>query len=492
MTAFSDLQLSENALRAVKRMGFHDPTPVQAKAIPPIHGKRDIIAAAATGTGKTCAFLLPTLDSLAVSRKARRAPRILVLTPTRELAEQISRTSFKISRECGHFSYVVYGGAPYKKQMQMLKEGVDILIATPGRLCDLIDRGAVNLSKIEVLIFDEADRMLDMGFLPDIKRIMDKVPDERQTLLFSATIDSSIKDGFSYLLKDPVTIQIAQRGETAKDVDQYLLPIPSKEKPDLLISLLDELGHDKVVIFARTKMRAEGIKDALVNAGFNAVSIHSDKNQSQRRDALRSFRRGEAGIIVATDVLARGIDVESIDYVINYDLPDMAEDYIHRIGRTGRAGEHGFAVSFVSPNSLKVLHAIESLIHREIPVMKLKTYDTDPSILKRRKGSKPKHKDSKRNTKKPGWSFDPLGRRRDGGTLDGPGNKKGGPKRPGRKKAKAADTKADGRRNAKRKDQGSEKARPKRADDSGSYNYTGYGDLRKGKKKQKSRRTPKR
>lgn len=387
MPNFADLRLSKPALDAVKNLGYEEPTPVQERAIPLILEGHDIIAAASTGTGKTAAFLLPTISSLSKSKRGRRSPRILVITPTRELAQQISFISFKVSKACHQYTTVVYGGSPYNKQIRELREGTDVLIATPGRLVDLMARGAVDLSHIEVLILDEADRMLDMGFLPDVTKIVAEIPKERQTLLFSATIDASIKNNLGDLLVDPQIVQIAQKGETAKDVNQFLLPIPNKEKADLLKALLDEKGHDKVVVFARTKARAEDVCKMLQDADFNAVSIHSDKTQGQRREALQAFRKGKADIIVATDVLARGIDVPSVDYVVNYDLPDMAEDYIHRIGRTGRAGQRGFAVSFVSPNSLKVLDAIQELLRKDIPVMHLNSYITDDKFLRRRSRS---------------------------------------------------------------------------------------------------------
>ena len=409
MASFESIGLEKAALDAVKSLGYENPTPIQEQAIPVILEGRDVIAAASTGTGKTAAFLLPTVSKLKRFGKGPRGPRILVVTPTRELAEQICSVSFKVARACGQFTTVLYGGKPYGPQIRQLRAGTDILIATPGRLCDLIDRGVVNLGSVEVLVLDEADRMLDMGFLPDVKKIVDLVPEDRQTLLFSATIDKGIMRNLSGLLTDPEVIQIAQRGETAKIVDQYLLPVAQKEKPELLKCLLDEKGHDKVIVFARTKARAEGVAKMLNDAGFEAECIHSDRTQGQRRNALYRFKKGKVGIIVATDVLARGIDIPEVDYVVNYDLPDMAEDYIHRIGRTGRAGKAGFAVSFVSGNSLKTLKAIESLLSKEIPVMRLDSYDIDMSILRssKRKGQpKGKGSASKGNSKSAAYNYE--------------------------------------------------------------------------------------
>ncbi len=359
MEQFNELGLNPQALKAVSYLGYETPTPVQGQAIPLVLQGIDVIAAASTGTGKTAAFLLPTLSNLPSNLKGPRPPRMLVITPTRELAEQIYSCAYSIGRCCNQFVSVVYGGIPYSRQIRVLRGGVDILIATPGRLNDLMDRGVVDLSAVEILVLDEADRMLDMGFLPDVNKIVEQIPPKRQTLLFSATIDETIQKNLGGLLNDPAIVQIAQRGEASKDVVQYILPASNNEKSELLKCLLDEKGHDRVVVFARTKSRVEAVAKSLKDAGFHCESIHSDKTQGQRRKALEAFRKGKAGIIVATDVLARGIDIPEVDYVVNYDLPDMAEDYIHRIGRTGRAGNQGFSVSFVSQKSLKELDAIE-------------------------------------------------------------------------------------------------------------------------------------
>jgi ATP-dependent RNA helicase RhlE len=425
MSDFTDLGLSKNALHAVEKLGYEKPTPVQEQSIPLVLDGADVIAAASTGTGKTAAFLLPTLDKLESSRKRARAPRVLVITPTRELAQQIAHTAIKICHATKHFATVVYGGTSYSKQIKELKGGTDLLVATPGRLCDLLDRGAVKLDHIETLILDEADRMLDMGFLPDVTRIVEKIPEERQTLLFSATIDRSIKDNLGSLLKDPEIVQIAHKGQTAETIKQYIIPVSQKQKPELLKALLDEKGYDRVVVFARTKARAEEVAAMLNEADFGAECIHSNRTQGQRRQALQNFRNGRSGIIVATDVLARGIDVPSVDYVVNYDLPDMEEDYIHRIGRTGRAGEEGFAVSFVSANSVKLLKSIEALVNKQIPVMRLKTFDIDESILHKVSGKKKKmsardaerarrHKESKYDYT--GWSDMRKGKKHGAGT----------------------------------------------------------------------------
>ncbi len=402
MQNFASLGLSENALDAVKRLGYDEPTPVQEQAIPLVLEGRDLIAAASTGTGKTAAFLLPVLSQMTRDRSHKRPPRLLVVSPTRELAQQIAFTAMKIARCTGQFVTTVFGGAPYGPQIKEIRRGTDVLIATPGRLNDLMTRDVVDLSGIQTLVLDEADRMLDMGFLPDVTTIVNATPDERQTLLFSATIDESIQKNLGNLLKDPAIVEIAHKGETAKTVEQFMMPIKQDDKPALLRAVLEEKGHERVIVFARTRGRAEDFAKALCEDGYKAESIHSDKSVGARRRALDKFRRGKANILVATDVLARGIDVPSVDYVINLDLPDCPEDYVHRIGRTGRAGEHGYAISFVSPNQRRLLVDIEKLIDRDIPFMGLETYDLDPDLLNRK------------NKGRGGSSRNSAGRKRDG------------------------------------------------------------------------------
>lgn len=380
-TAFTGLGLSEEVLRAVKKIGYTEPTPVQAATIPLVLKGRDVCAAASTGTGKTAAFLLPTMSTLPRAERGK-GPKMLVVSPTRELASQIGDACLPIARETGHYLATVYGGTSYGPQIRKLKRGVDILIATPGRLNDLRDRGVVDLSNIDVLVLDEADRMLDMGFLPAMEVIIAATPDTRQTLLFSATIDRKIMNSVGGMLRNPELVEIAQRGTTAATVEQYVMPITQREKPELLRAVLDEKGADRVIVFARTKFRAEECAEQLCEAGYSAESIHSDKSQGQRKRALENFSRGKTKILVATDVLARGIDVTGVHHVINYDLPDCPEDYVHRIGRTGRAGEEGYAISFVSPDTRRLLKEVEKLIGREIPFMDLEGYDLDESLLK--------------------------------------------------------------------------------------------------------------
>ncbi|NHM14228.1 DEAD/DEAH box helicase [Xiamenia xianingshaonis] len=406
MTTFADLGLSERALNAVEKLGYDTPTPVQEQAIPYVMEGRDVIAAASTGTGKTAAFLLPTMGSMPSVKRGRRPPRMLVVSPTRELAQQIAHTAMQVGRKTNHFVTTVFGGSSYGPQINEIRRGTDILIATPGRLNDLIDREVVDLGAIEVLVLDEADRMLDMGFLPDVTKIVEQTPTDRQTLLFSATIDESIQNNLGSLLRDPAVVEVSRNGETARTVEQFILPIKNFQKQELLEALLEEKGHERVIVFARTKFRTEECMEALRAAGYQAESIHSDKNQSQRRRALNAFRKGDAKVLVATDVLARGIDVPEVDYVVNFDLPDMPEDYVHRIGRTGRAGEEGLAISFVTRESRKTLREIEHLIGKDLPYMELESFETDPSLIE--KGGK-----------------DAKGSRRGGGKRGGAGRNEG-------------------------------------------------------------------
>ena len=393
MQNFADLGLSEAALAAVERLGYENPTPVQLQAIPLVLEGRDLIAAASTGTGKTAAFLLPILSTLPRGKRGKRAPRVLVVSPTRELAQQISQTCMQITRKTGHYVTTVFGGTPYGPQINEIRRGTDVLIATPGRLNDLMNKGVVDLGGIKSLVLDEADRMLDMGFLPAVTTIVDATPADRQTLLFSATIDHSIQKNLGSLLNDPAVVEIARNGETAQTVEQFMMPIANFKKPELLQALLEEKGSDRVIVFARTKNRTEDCAEALCDAGYRAESIHSDKSQGQRKRALDNFRRGRTSILVATDVLARGIDVPDVDHVINFDLPDMPEDYVHRIGRTARAGADGTAVSFCAPEEQEYLAGIEKLNRRKIPVVSGHPWDGVPAPVRPEppvRGKKPK------------------------------------------------------------------------------------------------------
>lgn len=378
--SFKDLGLSEATLAAVTRHGFTVPSPIQEQAIPVVLSGRDVVAAAKTGTGKTAAFALPIIERIGRSKRPG-SPKALIVSPTRELAQQIDRACFAFSKNSKHRILSVIGGTPYKDQITKLKRGVDILVATPGRLLDLMERDVVDLSSIEMLVLDEADRMLDMGFWPTVKRIVATTPKARQTLLFSATLDRTIMQDVKLILDEPVFIEIAHRGETADAVDQYIMPTLHTEKPHLLRAVLEVKGAGRIIVFTRTKNRSDTCTRQLCKAGFRAESIHSNKSQAQRKRALDNFSKGKTNILVATDVLARGIDVSQVEHVINYDLPDSPEDYVHRIGRTGRAGNAGHAISFVSPDTKSNLHDIEKLIGEKIPALSIEGYDNSKAVL---------------------------------------------------------------------------------------------------------------
>lgn len=372
MTAFAELGLSGNALAAVEALGYTEPTPVQEQAIPLVLEGRDIIAAAKTGTGKTAAFSLPSMDNLPHRAEGETGPFMLILTPTRELASQIGETCMPIGKNTEHFVAMFVGGVKYDPQIKKLERGIDVAIATPGRLIDLMERGAVDLSAVRVLVLDEADRMLDMGFWPQVERIVKETPDDRQTLLFSATIDRSQDKTMFSLLNDPAIVEIAHRGETADKIDQYVIHTTRRAKPELLNALIKEKGGFRVIVFTRTKGGADNATKRLKRAGIPTEAIHADRSQAQRSRALENFRTGKTNVLVATDVLARGIDVSGVDYVVNYDLPMMPEDYIHRIGRTGRAGADGLAISLVTPETKSLLKGIQKLIGKKIDEMDYK------------------------------------------------------------------------------------------------------------------------
>lgn len=368
-TSFADLGLSETVLAAVSDMGYARPTPVQAASIPEVLSGRDLLAAAQTGTGKTAAFLLPTLDRLPHVKRARGnklsvggGPRMLVITPTRELAQQIDEVCRQIAAHTKHTAVTVVGGVSYNPQKSALKRGCDVLVATPGRLEDLINQGACMLDEVEVLVLDEADRMLDMGFLPTVRKIVAQTPADRQTLLFSATLDEAAVGSITDLVRDPARVEIAPATSTAETVDQFVLPVSLEAKNGLLAQVLDVFGTGHVIVFCRTKRRADTACRRLSRAGVSAAAIHGDRSQAQRERALRAFRDGKVDVLVATDVLARGIDISDVRYVINFDVPEEPVDYIHRIGRTGRAGEEGWSVTFVTEQDVEEFYDIEALM----------------------------------------------------------------------------------------------------------------------------------
>ena len=463
---FEDLGLSEALLKAVSKLKYETPTPVQEQAIPAALEGRDIIAGAQTGTGKTAAFCLPSMDGLPHCEKGC-GPYMLVVTPTRELADQICEVCDQIAKVTKHKVAKFVGGVSYNPQKDALRRGIDVLIATPGRLEDLINQGCAKLDQVKILVLDEADRMVDMGFLPSITNIVDQIEGEHQTLLFSATIDRNVKRVSRELMNDPVEIEIARRGETSDNVEQYIIRINHSAKFEALEAILADRGANRVIVFTRTKHRVDNCARMLKHSGYKVETIHSDRSQAQRRKALANFDKGTANILVATDVLARGIDVSNVDYVVNYDMPMMAEDYIHRIGRTGRAGEKGFAVSLVSPETEGVLKDIQKLIKMTLPELVIEGFDrkeAEAAAKERRHSNKETEKDSKKSTAKAASAGKPKrdkrGKKdRDERDDDFKGKKRGRKSKDGDYKKKERRKQDDEffERNGKKKDKGEAK-----------------------------------
>jgi ATP-dependent RNA helicase RhlE len=365
--SFDDLGLTSDLARAVADRGYSEPTPIQYKAIPLVLDGRDLLAAAQTGTGKTAAFVLPVLQRLAFVGQARRQQvRALVLTPTRELASQVHDSVVAYGVHLDLRSAVIFGGVKADPQISALAAGVDTLVATPGRLLDLIEQGAVDFSALEVLVLDEADRMLDMGFIHDIRRIIEQLPSNRQTLMFSATFSAQIRRLASQYLVDPASVEAAPANSTTDLVEQMAYPVDQECKADLLIHLLRENTWSRVLVFTRTKHGANRLAKKLLHAGFKAAPIHGNKSQNARQRALDEFKRGQLQVLVATDIAARGLDIDQLPEVVNFDLPAVPEDYVHRIGRTGRAGASGRSHSLVSADDEPLLRAIERLINKRI------------------------------------------------------------------------------------------------------------------------------
>jgi ATP-dependent RNA helicase RhlE len=363
-------QLLPELQRTLAQEGYHTPTPIQTQAIPHLLAGRDLIGCAQTGTGKTAAFTLPLLQHLIKNRQAPQPghPRALILAPTRELAAQIGESIATYGRGLRLHHWVIFGGVGQHPQVQAVRRGLDILVATPGRLIDLMNQGHVNLKNVEILILDEADRMLDMGFLPDIRRIINRVPPRRQSLLFSATMSPDIRELANSLVHEAVTVTISPEKPAVDRIAQKILFVDKNNKPALLTKLLAGTDLDKVVVFARTKHGADKIARKLESAGVTCAAIHGNKGQGARTSALAGFRAGKVRVLVATDIAARGLDVDGITHVINYDLPNEPETYVHRIGRTARAGAEGDAISFCSAEERDDLRAIEKLIRIAIPV----------------------------------------------------------------------------------------------------------------------------
>ena len=400
---FAELGLNEQILAGVATLGFNAPTPVQAAAIPAVLAGKDVVASAQTGTGKTAAFMLPTLQRIAVEkpggaekpdakepnaaagRNAKRNtkhnayPRALIITPTRELAAQIDAVAKSVCASTGQQTVIVTGGARYKHQITALQKGCDVLVATPGRLIDLLEKKHTSLKNIQVLVLDEADRMLDMGFWPSVHRIMEQLPKAHQTLLFSATLPASITSTIDALLKDPERIEIARTGQTAATIEQHLCSVTQGQKPQLLKALIDSFdpAPERVLVFCRTKSRVDSIYKNLKAAGLKVDVMHADRPQKARARALERFRSGAIQVLVATDVMSRGIDIQGIDAVINFDVPLDPEDYVHRIGRTGRAGAAGQAFTFMGPDEVTPLREIEYFTKALIPTWDLPGFSYD-------------------------------------------------------------------------------------------------------------------
>ena len=371
VTKFTDLGLSAPLLKAVRDQGYDTPSPIQAKAIPAVIAGRDVMAAAQTGTGKTAGFTLPLLEKLskggtAQSRVQSNNVRALVLTPTRELAAQVSDSIATYGKYLNLHSTVVFGGVKINPQMMRLRQGVDVLVATPGRLMDLYNQNAVKFSQLEVLILDEADRMLDMGFIRDIKKIISVLPKQRQNLLFSATFSPDIRALAKGLVQNPLEISVSPENSTAEKVTQWLTPVDKKRKPAILSYLIKEHAWRQVLVFTKTKHGANKLTKFLEAEGLTAAAIHGNKSQGARTKALASFKDGTVQVLVATDIAARGIDIDLLPNVVNFDLPNVPEDYVHRIGRTARAGNTGQAVSLVCADELNLLWDIEHVIQQHI------------------------------------------------------------------------------------------------------------------------------
>ncbi|WP_286822674.1 MULTISPECIES: DEAD/DEAH box helicase [unclassified Idiomarina] len=380
-SSFQSLGLSDDILRAVTECGYTTPTPIQQQAIPTVMAGHDLLAAAQTGTGKTAGFTLPLLHKLSQTKTdGKPVIKALILTPTRELAAQVEDNLNTYAKYTGLKSLVIFGGVGINPQINALRRGVDILVATPGRLLDHSRQGTVDLSKIDVLILDEADRMLDMGFIHDIKKVMKLIPEKRQTLLFSATFSSEIKALAQQFMQQPKLVEVARQNAAADTIQQRVYPVDKKRKRELISYLIGSRNWRQVLVFTRTKHGANRLATQLSDDGLPAMAIHGNKSQGARTKALSQFKAGKLRVLVATDIAARGIDIDELPHVINFELPQVAEDYVHRIGRTGRAGSEGEAASLVCVDEHKLLRDIEKLTKNEIPKEIIPGFEPDPSI----------------------------------------------------------------------------------------------------------------
>ena len=401
---FTDLGLNESLLKAIQEQGYSIPTPIQQQAIPQIIKGKDVLATAQTGTGKTAGFTLPLLQKLSQTepKMQKKQIRVLVLTPTRELALQVAQSMQTYGKHMSYRSTVIFGGVGINPQLATIRKGIDIVIATPGRLLDIVSKEGIDFSNLETLILDEADRMLDMGFINDIKKLLHLMPKKKQTLLFSATFSKEIKKLASALLVNPVVIEVARENSATKQVNQVVHYVDKDRKRELLSQLIKTQKWEQVLVFVRTKHGANRLTKQLEEyGGIKAVAIHGNKSQGSRTKALKSFKEKEVQVLVATDIAARGIDIDKLPYVVNYELPNVPEDYVHRIGRTGRAGAEGKAISLVCIDEHPLLFEIEKFMKMKIPKVDIEAFRPDPTIkpekIQKQRGSKVKstHKKSK-------------------------------------------------------------------------------------------------
>ncbi|WP_417854971.1 DEAD/DEAH box helicase [Xanthomarina gelatinilytica] len=378
--SFNTLGLSEAILKAISKKGYNEPSPIQLKAIPPILQGKDVLASAQTGTGKTAGFTLPLLHILSESENSKFRPiRALILTPTRELAAQVYANVKEYSEFLNIRSAVIFGGVNQKPQAAAIRQGIDVLVATPGRLLDLESQGLLSLKRVEIFVLDEADRMLDMGFLRDMERIMSKMPAKRQNLMFSATFSKDIRKLANGILHHPVQVEATPENSTVDAINQKVYRVASGKKTDLIIKLISEGNWKQVLVFTRTKHGANKLCKKMVSANISAAAIHGNKSQGARTKALAGFKNGSVRVMVATDIAARGLDIPLLPHVVNFELPNISEDYVHRIGRTGRAGASGEAISLVSADETTYLREIEKLVGMKIPVDILEGFEPDPN-----------------------------------------------------------------------------------------------------------------
>ena len=385
---FTSLGLSDPILKAIEETGYTEPTPIQAKAIPFVLKGDDVLAAAQTGTGKTAGFTLPLLERMVQNHKPsgthrgqpKRHIRALILTPTRELAAQVGENVDMYAKHLPYKSTIVFGGVNINRQINTIKQGIDILVATPGRLLDLVSQKVIDLSKVEILVLDEADRMLDMGFIHDIKKVVRLVPKKRQTLLFSATFSKEIKALAAGFQTNPSLVEVAAQNKTADRIAQLVHPVNKSQKRELLYKLINDGNWKQVLVFTRTKHGANKLCEYLEQKGIRSAAIHGNKSQGARTKALANFKKNEVRVLVATDIAARGIDIDMLPHVVNFELPNVPEDYVHRIGRTGRAGREGEAVSLVCVDENDYLRGIERLISQKITKVVVEGFEVDPNI----------------------------------------------------------------------------------------------------------------